>query len=351
MRVMVLWKQLSSHTAACFRALDEAGATVRILHRAATPNAPFNDAHLTRGLSAEGWEEEIDAQHVDEELAAFAPDVILICSWDVGAYRIAARRWRGRALRVLCMDNAWLRTPKQWAGRVIAPWVIQRSYDVAFLPGERQAEFAIRLGFSDRDILWGLYCCDDMFFASEDTTSAKGFIYVGRLIPEKAIDTLAQAYEMYREASDEPWSLTIAGTGPLSPMLESRPGVTLHDFVPPERLPALFRSAGCFVLPSRFEPWGVVVHEATASGLPVVCTTACGASTRLVLDGYNGRVVSPGSAAALGEAMRWVAGLGTEDRAAMSQASRQLAQQFTTQRWARYLLQRTAELRAVHVSA
>ena len=65
-------------------------------------------------------------------------------------------------------------------------------------------------------------------------------------------------------------------------------GVEMLGFVQPDDLPAVLERAGCLVLPSRFEPWGVVVHEAAAAGLPIVCTPVCGAATRLVLDGYNG---------------------------------------------------------------
>ena len=51
-----------------------------------------------------------------------------------------------------------------------------------------------------------------------------------------------------------------------------------------------------------------MIHEATAAGLPVVCTSVCGAASRLVLDGYNGVVVSPGDAGALARALARIAG-------------------------------------------
>jgi len=44
----------------------------------------------------------------------------------------------------------------------------------------------------------------------------------------------------------------------------------VHDkgFVQPSDLPNIFAQAGVFILPSRYEPWGVVIGEALASGLP-----------------------------------------------------------------------------------
>jgi glycosyltransferase involved in cell wall biosynthesis len=102
--------------------------------------------------------------------------------------------------------------------------------------------------------------------------------------------------------------------------------------------------SGCLVLPSRFEPWAVVIHEAAAAGLPIVCTSACGASTRFVCDGYNGAIVSPDDPAGLAAGMLRVSGAGDDDRRRMGEGSTRLAAQLTTRRWASYLLRRTSEI-------
>ena len=145
----------------------------------------------------------------------------------------------------------------------------------------------------------------------------RAFLYVGRLVEDKAIDVLAAAYRRYRAFAADPWPLIVAGTGPESRRLEAEPGVDLLGFVQPEQLPAVFARAGCLVLPSRLEPWAVVVHEAVSAGLPVVCTRACGASTRLVLDGYNGAIVSPDSDPGLAEALGRISNADDDDRRAM----------------------------------
>lgn len=348
MRVAILWKQMSGYARASFAALQDEGAEVMLVHRAATSDAPFDDERLALGVDGHTWSDTPDEAALKTRLERFKPDALLVISWDVGAYRRISRAMRGRTLRVLCMDNSWLGTAKQWGGRAVAPVVVRPTYDVAFLPGERQAAFARRLGFADDEILWGLYTCDHPTFAAVqeqrhgDPPSA--FLFVGRLVASKGADALAEAYVSYRRSAPKPWPLLVCGTGPMSAGFAGVPGVELLGFIQPPELPGLFARSGCLVTPSRFEPWGVVIHEATSAGLPVICSTACGASTRLVLDGYNGAVVPAGSPTRLAEAMTRMSAE-TTDHAVMSRRSSELAAQFTPARWATYLLERIGSLR------
>src|SRR5580658_3323353 len=165
LRVSILWAQLAGYTSACFRALAAEGVDVHLVYADAASNAPYDAGRLADGFAGHHWSVP-DAARIQQEIEAFSPHALLICSWNNGAYRKVARAMRGRALRVLCMDNAWLATPKQWAGILASPFVIRPTYDIAFLPGERQAVFARRLGFSDERILWGLYSCDHDEFAA-----------------------------------------------------------------------------------------------------------------------------------------------------------------------------------------
>ena len=58
-----------------------------------------------------------------------------------------------------------------------------------------------------------------------------------------------------------------------------------------------------FVLPSRHDGWGVVVNQAIAAGLPVICSDAVGAAADLVSNGVNGYVFPSGNVEQLAEAM------------------------------------------------
>jgi glycosyltransferase involved in cell wall biosynthesis len=346
-RVAILWKQMAGYTAACFRALQDQGAEVLLAHRAATSDAPFDDSALALDAETVRWTRRPDERSLQARLRRFDPDVLLVCSWDVGGYRRIARAMAGRTLRVLFMDNPWLGTPKQWAGRAVSPLLVRPTCDAVFLPGDRQADFAGRLGLPEDRILWGAYAGDhDRFAAVADARSGtvnQVFVFVGRLVAEKGVDTLADGYRAYRSAAVDPWPLTVCGTGAMGTMLAGIPGVEMRGFVQPSDMPEIYAGTGCLVLPSRFEPWGVAIHEAAAAGLAVVASRACGASTRLVLDGYNGAVIPPSDPGALARALALVAG--APDLDLLGSRSRELARQFTPDRWASYFLRRTGELR------
>ncbi len=163
------------------------------------------------------------------------------------------------------------------------------------------------------------------------------FLFVGRYVPEKGLDTLAEAYRLYSDQVEQPWGLRCAGAGPMREALVAA-GAEDLGFVQPQDLPALMHSASAFVLPSRFEPWGVVAHEAAASGLPLILSDACGAAVHLLRNHFNGHLIPTGNARALAEAMVRMTQMPIARREAFGEASFQLSKQYTPERWAETLV-------------
>jgi glycosyltransferase involved in cell wall biosynthesis len=134
-------------------------------------------------------------------------------------------------------------------------------------------------------------------------------LYVGRLVEEKGIEELLQAWSLLTGASGAPPTLAVIGNGPLAANVQATPNAHLLGPLPRERLPIAYAAADALVLPSiptpRFrEPWGLVCNEALHQGTPVVATTAVGAvAGGLVRDEETGLVVPPGDPAALAAAI------------------------------------------------
>jgi glycosyltransferase involved in cell wall biosynthesis len=129
---------------------------------------------------------------------------------------------------------------------------------------------------------------------------------VARLAPEKGLDTLVRAAA---EAEEPRLLVAVAGEGPERERLTRlarRLGVRLSllgDVQPAARVLELYVAADVFALLSHHEPWGVVVNEAAACGLPLLLSERVGAAHDLLVDGQNGMLVRAGDTAAAAEAL------------------------------------------------
>ena len=341
-RVAYLQKAPSGHMNACLRALAEAGADLVATlppPMADSPHDPKLSGWLPHTLPIEDWS---DANSLMIELESFQPDVILVVSWDIAMYRKCARAFRGRAVRVLCMDNQWLGTAKQYVGVASAPVYLRPCFDRAFLPGDRQRRFARRLGFRPDEIDAGFYAADVQLFGDvaslDPPITEPAFAFLGRLVEEKGVDILARSYARYRRTVENPWPLRVAGTGPLFGAFDGLDGIEPLGFLDPPGVKQLLAVSTALVLPSRFEPWGVVVHEATSAGRLVLTTESCGAADDLVRHRQNGYVTTAVSEDQLLEGLLWVHRLTDTDIAEASATSKRLAEIFSPQRWASTVL-------------
>jgi glycosyltransferase involved in cell wall biosynthesis len=173
---------------------------------------------------------------------------------------------------------------------------------------------------------------------AEGRSLPHSFLFVGRFVPEKCVDQLVDAYCEYRRGSAKPWPLVCCGVGPLQGLLEGRPGIIVKGFIQPDHLPDTLASAGCLVLPSQIEPWGLVVHEAAAAGMVVLASERVGAVSHLVQPGYNGFIFESGDVGGLASLMRRVGDLSEAQLDGMSRASFNLSRQYSPKRWADTLI-------------
>lgn len=126
---------------------------------------------------------------------------------------------------------------------------------------------------------------------------------LARLVPQKGLDVLLEAFAMV----PPPSCLVIAGDGPLLPMLAARaaqPGLAgrVRLLGPRADAAAVLAALDLFVLPSRWEGFGLVLLEAMASGLPIVASFVS-AIGEVVEDGTTARLVPPDDPAALAAAL------------------------------------------------
>lgn len=92
-------------------------------------------------------------------------------------------------------------------------------------------------------------------------------------------------------------------------------------FIPQRHVCEYMKAADLFVLPTRYDIWGLVINEAMASGLPIITTTRCVAGVELIENGKNGYVIEPEDIGALSYAINVMAKEAPNIQYAMGQYS------------------------------
>jgi glycosyltransferase involved in cell wall biosynthesis len=154
---------------------------------------------------------------------------------------------------------------------------------------------------------------------------------VGRLVPQKALHVLLEAFAHYRACGSLPSRLVVVGYGPLEPELKARSlELGLADAVVwagfRDDIPTVMSSFDVFALSSQYEGFGVVLLEAMAAGKPIVATRVS-AIPEVVEDGVTGLLCPPGDADTFAAALLRMEDTALRER--LGTAGRRRASEFT----------------------
>ncbi|NNJ24390.1 glycosyltransferase family 4 protein [Alienimonas chondri] len=369
LRVVFCWSEINGYMAACFRELagraDVDPFFIALASgRSSGTEAAFAD-DVVAGLPCRLLEpEQLDDEALVRELVAERrPDVVVLNGWRYRAYR---RLPYGEPLRteehggppgfMMTFDTPWQGTLRQRIARFRLTDYLNRCA-ITVVTGERSWQYGVRLGIPQARLRRGMYGVDHAGLSEclqrrEESEWPRRFLFAGRYADVKGLDVLAEAYARYRDGvardgAGEPWALECCGTGPRGDLIAGREGIEDRGFVQPADMRDRFAAAGALVLPSRFDPWPLVLVESAAAGLPILCTEACGSSVELLRPHYNGLAVPPDDAPALARGLRFL-----HDRHAelpeYGRRSNGLAAAYSTSIWAdRY----TAYLREAHAGS
>lgn len=351
MKVLFLYKRLASYLMVCVEELSRQVDEVHIVYLPPDKNAPFNftfprnvKVHQRAGFTA-------------HSLLAFTgalqPDIVLCSGWRDYGYMKTCRNFTGKIPTVLLMDNQWRNRWRQKFFCLFSRWYLHPSYSHVWVPGSPQNIYANRLGYTDQQIKKGLFCADSGYFSafSEQRTGEgvfpKRFLFIGRYVNHKGLDILIKAFQRLGTNTPSGWELWCVGQGPLLKSYKDIPRVKHFGFAQPSELGKIIRDCGVFVIPSRFEPWGVVLQEMIAAGFPVIASSEVGAARDYIDNQVNGLIFNNDDAEDLYLKMEQVVHMNDEDLRRMAQHSIQKALPQTPQRWVFTLLELIEEFRAV----
>lgn len=172
------------------------------------------------------------------------------------------------------------------------------------------------------------------------------FLFAGGIRKEKGIQELVVACDLLA-AEGHQFILRTVGTGPLAEWLGalSREWLSIGGFIEGEALAAEYRNSDAYVLPTEGDTYGVTLHEAAASGLPLIVGHSAGAVETLVIEGVTGFAINPKDVTELAARMRFLL-LHRNTAKTMGQAARMLAERYDV----KLLGKRTAQFILGHTS-
>ena len=296
------------------------------------------------------------------------PAAVAIAGWGSTDARVCLDWCRQHGVRAIVMsETREIDGRRVWWKEWLKSRLITR-FDGALVGGKSHRDYLVQLGMLPKQICFGYNVVDNAYFRKESCNwrvdehesglSINPYLLASnRFVERKNLIRLMLAFACVSPADSSehcaPVDLCLVGDGPqraalLStcealdlPVVEAapwameaeassvptRPRVFLPGFRQIEELPRFYAHACCFVHPAISEPWGLVINEAMACGLPVLCSANCGAAEELVNDGVNGFSFDPLDTASISRVLRTFLNLPPEQKAAMGEASSELIKQ------------------------
>lgn len=257
---------------------------------------------------------------LERALWRFSPEVVV--AWEYGPASLRAYAWcraRRRAFVIFSECTPAVEARLGAGQRRLHRWLARRADGFVVASSAARARL-LGLGVPAERIAVSVQAADTAALraiprepaALPATGRPVRFLAVGRLVPDKNFGGLIAAFA---EAGlgPERAELALYGTGPLAAELSAQArerGVALRlgGHADAAALAEAYRDADAFVLPSTFEPFGVVVREAAAAGLPIVCSRLAGAAGDVAVEGESALLVDPHDAGEIGRALRRLAG-------------------------------------------
>lgn len=339
MKIAFIWTNISGYMSSCWHELNSY-ENVEVCVCAYEPSefAPF-DKSILGGLDYTllSREERVDLLCWKEYVNSVQADVYVICGWVNPHFEKLALYIKSKGSKVVVvLDTPFEGKLRQYLTRFRYKRLFDHT-DMFVATGERSYQYALRFGIS-APIRRGLYGVQynqlKLAYARRCKSNwPRAFLFIGRYSKEKNLELLLKAYAEYRSCVDAPWSLICCGTGPMKALLSGQSGVEDRGFCQPSEIVDVMAASGAFVLPSEFDPWPLVIVEACSSGLPVICSQACGSVVENVRDYYNGIHVETGNVSDMTRALIEVH-MHHQDLPTWGARSQQLAAAFSSAAWA-----------------
>ena len=336
-KLLFLYSELSGYFLGGIRELRNLGYEIHIVRFPVNEEAPFS-LIIPEGVFL--YERSMYSYRALFLLVEkISPDFIFCSGWMDNAYVRICRSYKKKIPKVLALDNPWNGSFRQRLACLAKPF-ITTIFTHVWVAGNRQKEFALKLGFKNSAIFTGVYSADTDFYSSlwnenkenKRNNFPKVFLFAGRYNKIKGLDILLSVFQ---ELNDEQpgWELWCAGAGELEKAIPVSKQIKNLGFLQTSEWKQVIARAGVFVLPSRAEPWGVAVHEFAAAGFPLICSDEVGANELFLVHEKNGCVFKSTERESLKKCFLKIILTDTNKLYEMGEQSHVLAMKYTYSNW------------------
>lgn len=312
--------------------LDEPSNISREMHECA-PEVKWIDLSVCNSLPK-----------IVAELSNPVPDVYLCAGWARPFPNVIAKFLKAHGcITIVGVDTPWRGDFRQRAHMLISRFTLKRKYDYGWAAGLSQQKHLYKLGYDAGHVKIGFYSADVERFCKianlghVDTPHV--FLYVGRYAPVKNMHRMESAFlRACEQCPQSDWRMVCIGGGELWDARTVHKRIAHLGYKTPVELQNYIQGCGCAVVPSVYEPWGVVVHEFAAAALPILCSNRVNSSERFVRDGVNGYLFDPYEEGDLTNKFVKIMNATPHELHQMRKASSELGNAYTPDLWAESLL-------------
>ena len=340
---VICWQMLPVYAARSIGAFVRlCNDEVRVLR---VPSKRFSSVGTSEMTGCPVIDVERDDRRTIAEVVGEMPKAIVAGGWASPCFMRWAKEVRKHGGRtIVTSDEAFTKKSlkqfiRKWRFRLlIAPF-----FDKVFVVGAGgKKHFIDYYGLPESRVFTGLYGSDPKLFFNGPPLKErpKRFIYVGHYDANKNVLAMCTAFEQaVAHLGETDWALDVYGGGELEGELKKLESehVHIHGFIQAEQLGALYRDARGFVLGSFSDKWGVVVHEAAASGCLLLLSTAVGAHYDFARP-ENSALFDPASVEEFQQGFEKLMTMPEEKLEAAQALSVQLAQGFSPEIFAQSLM-------------
>ncbi len=259
-----------------------------------------------------------------EKINEFEPTALLVYGWAFNSHLKVLRHFSNRVPIFFRGDSTLLNDKtglKQRIRKLFLSWVYGK-IDYALYVGTNNKNYYKAFGLTEKQLVFAPHSVDSIRFSLNDdntlaiTNQLKQeiglmeqdfvFLYAGKLEPVKNVSLLLNAF--VKTQFDSNVKLVIVGNGPLENDIKNQFGsssnICFLPFQNQQAMPAVYKMAHYYILPSKSETWGLAVNEAMACGVPAIVSTKVGCAVDLIDNGRNGFVFESENELSLSETLK-----------------------------------------------